>query len=266
MPKSVLGRLAVTGAALALCASRQGAARPGPAQPGRPGGLGRADAPGRVRAATVRGDPAAAHAPRRIRRCPAAARAARRPARRGRAGKDDAEHHGRGPPAGARRSRGGRRLRTAAGHRASPGGGPVGAGARQPPAGRRPPTAYPARPERTEPRFPSRDFAQGHGWGLPPRADAPQARSPGVVGLLSTSVDDPADWIHAGQALQRVPLLASSCGAAAALHSQPLELPQLREFIRTQLSGRAHPADGAPVRGDRGDGGERAAPGRRRLL
>ena len=66
-------------------------------------------------------------------------------------------------------------------------------------------------------------------------------RSPGVVGLLTTSVDDPADWVHAGQALQRVLLLASSYGVAAALHSQPPELPQLREFIRTQLSGRAHP-------------------------
>jgi hypothetical protein len=28
---------------------------------------------------------------------------------------------------------------------------------------------------------------------------------------------------------------------AAALHSQPLELPQLRDFIRVQLAARAHP-------------------------
>ena len=62
-------------------------------------------------------------------------------------------------------------------------------------------------------------------------------RSAGVVGLLTTSADQPADWIHAGQALQRVLLLASSYGVAAALHSQPLELPLLRDFIRIHLSG-----------------------------
>jgi hypothetical protein len=28
---------------------------------------------------------------------------------------------------------------------------------------------------------------------------------------------------------------------AAGLHSQPLELPQLRDFIRVQLAARAHP-------------------------
>ena len=31
------------------------------------------------------------------------------------------------------------------------------------------------------------------------------------------------------------------CGAAVALHSQPLELPWLREFLRTQLSDGACP-------------------------
>jgi nitroreductase len=104
-----------------------------------------------------------------------------------------------------------------------------------------PPTAYPARPERTEPDFPGRDFAHGHGWGLPPSADEPVERSAGVVGLLTTSVDHPADWIHAGQALQRVLLLASSNKVAAALHSQPLEIPLLREFIRVHLGARAYP-------------------------
>jgi nitroreductase len=104
-----------------------------------------------------------------------------------------------------------------------------------------PPTAYPAQPERTEPNFPSRDFAHGHGWGLPPGEEEPVVRSAGVVGLLTTSVDHPVDWIHAGQALQRVLLLASSCQVAAALHSQPLELPLLRDFIRTHLSDRAYP-------------------------
>ena len=47
--------------------------------------------------------------------------------------------------------------------------------------------------------------------------------------------------MHAGQALQRILLTASVCGAAVALHSQPLELPWLREFLRTQLGDGAYP-------------------------
>ena len=54
--------------------------------------------------------------------------------------------------------------------------------------------------------------------------------------LLATSANEPADWVAAGQALQRVLLRATACGVAAALHSQPLEVPQLRDFIRVQLA------------------------------
>ena len=59
--------------------------------------------------------------------------------------------------------------------------------------------------------------------------------------LLATGANKPADWVTAGQALQRVLLRAAASGVAAALHSQPLELPQLRDFIRVQLAARAHP-------------------------
>ena len=62
-----------------------------------------------------------------------------------------------------------------------------------------------------------------------------------MAGLLTTDADRPADWVHVGQALQRILLTASVCGAAVALHSQPLELPLLREFVRTQLSDGAYP-------------------------
>jgi hypothetical protein len=102
-------------------------------------------------------------------------------------------------------------------------------------------TAYPARPGHSEPDFPGRDFARGHGWGLSSSMMAPLHRSAGVVAVLATSVDQPIDWIRSGQALQRVLLAASAHGVAAALHSQPLELPELREFIRIRLSGRAYP-------------------------
>ncbi len=104
-----------------------------------------------------------------------------------------------------------------------------------------PATCYPARAEHTEPDFPGRDFAHGHGWGLPPLSTATSVRSAGVAGLLTTAGDGPVDWVNAGQALQRIMLTASTCGAAVALHSQPLELPWLREFIRTQLSDDACP-------------------------
>jgi len=104
-----------------------------------------------------------------------------------------------------------------------------------------PATSYPARAERTDPYFPGRDFAHGHGWGMPPLSTARAPRATGVVGLLSTAADRRVDWVNAGQALQRILLTASASGAAVALHSQPVELPWLREFIRTQLSDSAYP-------------------------
>jgi hypothetical protein len=104
-----------------------------------------------------------------------------------------------------------------------------------------PHTAYPARSERTLPDFPSRDFAHGRGWGLRTFSSAAGPRSAGVVSVLTTAGDRPVDWVNAGQALQRVLLTSATCGVAAALHSQPLEHPRLREFIRTQLGDGSYP-------------------------
>src|SRR6516225_6764887 len=104
-----------------------------------------------------------------------------------------------------------------------------------------PPASYPARAEHTDPDFPGRDFARGHGWGLPPLSTASRVRTAGVVGLLTTAQDRPPDWVNAGQALQRILLTASTAGIAAALHTQPLEFGWLRESIRTQLSDGACP-------------------------
>ena len=104
-----------------------------------------------------------------------------------------------------------------------------------------PATSYPARAERTDPYFPGRDFARGHGWGLPPLSSAGSYRAAGVAGVLTTAADRPADWVKAGQALQRILLTASACGAAVAIHSQPVELPRLRELVRNQLTDGAYP-------------------------
>lgn len=62
-----------------------------------------------------------------------------------------------------------------------------------------------------------------------------------MVALLTTDRDGPADWVNAGQALQRILLTTAAYGAAVALHSQPLELPWLRESLRAQLSDGAYP-------------------------
>jgi len=104
-----------------------------------------------------------------------------------------------------------------------------------------PATAYPARAERTDPDFPGRDFAHGCGWGLPPLSTAPSFRTSGLVGLLTTPDNRAADWVNAGQALQRILLTASTCGVAVAMHSQPLELDQPRELIRSRMSGGNYP-------------------------
>lgn len=103
-----------------------------------------------------------------------------------------------------------------------------------------PATAYPARAERTEPHFPGRDFAHGHGWGLPPASWA-HGRSAGVVALLATAGDERTDWVNAGQALQRLLLLSTACGVAAAIHSQPLEIRWLRTVLRAQIADGCHP-------------------------
>ena len=86
-----------------------------------------------------------------------------------------------------------------------------------------PADAYPARAERTFPYFPAPGFARGRGWGLPPLSTLP-GRSAGTVCLLSASSDGSADWIGAGQALQRILLTSAAWGVAVALHTQPFQL------------------------------------------
>ena len=104
-----------------------------------------------------------------------------------------------------------------------------------------PASAYPAGSEPTTPYFPGRDFGHGHGWGLPHAIRISPARVTGLVCLLTTAADGPADWIYAGQALQRILLTATTCGVAAALHSQPVEVSWLREAIRAQLDDGSYP-------------------------
>jgi nitroreductase len=57
--------------------------------------------------------------------------------------------------------------------------------------------------------------------------------------VLSTDGDTAHQWLRAGQALQRVLLLATVHGLAATPMSQPLEIPALRELVTDTTAGRS---------------------------
>ena len=63
----------------------------------------------------------------------------------------------------------------------------------------------------------------------------------GTVVVLSTLHDTRADWLRAGQALQRVLLHAALHGVMAAFHTQPLEFPAWRAEVRDRLTGERYP-------------------------
>jgi hypothetical protein len=81
-------------------------------------------------------------------------------------------------------------------------------------------------------RLPQRDFDLGRGLGRLPGGGAP----PAATAVLLTAGDHRADWLRAGQALQRLLLHAASAWVFASLYSQPLENPLIRELIRDQLA------------------------------
>jgi hypothetical protein len=58
----------------------------------------------------------------------------------------------------------------------------------------------------------------------------------GTVVVLTTPYDTRADWLRAGQALQRVLLYAAAHGVRAAFHTQPLEVPAVRAEVRTGVA------------------------------
>ncbi|WP_112470949.1 Acg family FMN-binding oxidoreductase [Streptomyces triticisoli] len=92
-------------------------------------------------------------------------------------------------------------------------------------------------PHRRDGKAPLRDFA-----GRRPVADRGAAdfeHNPQLA-LLSTPGDTPADWLLAGQALERVLLEATSAGLATSLTSHPLESPDLRLLARDPVSGSGH--------------------------
>ncbi|WP_166028379.1 Acg family FMN-binding oxidoreductase [Streptomyces chilikensis] len=77
--------------------------------------------------------------------------------------------------------------------------------------------------------------------GSSPRHPRPWSARTGEVVLLATDRDDPATWLRTGQALQRMLLHAAGLGVMAAFHTQPLEVPELRERVRRTLTAGQHP-------------------------
>ncbi|MFD7292461.1 Acg family FMN-binding oxidoreductase [Streptomyces sp. NPDC059897] len=80
---------------------------------------------------------------------------------------------------------------------------------------------------------PMRDFAGRHpvrGPGTAAFEDEPN------LALLGTAGDGPAEWLRAGQAMERVLLVATVHGLAASVTSHALEWPDLRDLARDPLS------------------------------
>ncbi|MEV0400986.1 hypothetical protein [Actinoallomurus sp. NPDC050550] len=98
--------------------------------------------------------------------------------------------------------------------------------------------APPRDPDDTGPHVDERDFARGQGWGM---TGGEPREATGVVALLTTAGDGRTDWLRAGQALQRVLLRAAEDDVSAAFHTQVLEVPELREFIRTRFCDATYP-------------------------
>jgi hypothetical protein len=82
-------------------------------------------------------------------------------------------------------------------------------------------------PRDTDGALPLRDFAFGIG---APTATVAFEPEPTLI-LLYTAGDAPADWLHAGAAMQRVLLTATQRGVAATPLSQLLEVPKLRTLM-----------------------------------
>jgi nitroreductase len=79
-----------------------------------------------------------------------------------------------------------------------------------------------------------RDFGQ-------PGTEQPGGEPPVATAVLMTPGDTPADWLRAGQALDRLLLRAAARWVFASLQSQPIESPRHRRVVRALAGGHGHP-------------------------
>ena len=84
-------------------------------------------------------------------------------------------------------------------------------------------------------RVAPRDFDLGRHLGLLP-GPGPDGPPPAATAVLVTLGDSRADWLRAGQALHRVLAHAATAWVSASLHTQPLEVPAIRDLIRVRLA------------------------------
>ncbi|MGW1071199.1 Acg family FMN-binding oxidoreductase [Streptomyces sp. NPDC002537] len=86
-------------------------------------------------------------------------------------------------------------------------------------------------------RAPMRDFSGGR-----PTADFGSARfeKDPHLALLTTEGDRPRDWLTAGQAMERVLLVATLDGLVTSFSTQALEWPDLRRPLRDPSTGTGH--------------------------
>ncbi|KTG17525.1 MULTISPECIES: nitroreductase family protein [unclassified Guyparkeria] len=73
------------------------------------------------------------------------------------------------------------------------------------------------------------------------RHDAQLAEDAPRLMVLSTNGDERIDWLHAGQALERVLLAASQLGLQASYLNQPVQVASLRPRLCDALGVRGHP-------------------------
>ncbi len=81
-------------------------------------------------------------------------------------------------------------------------------------------------------RLPQRDFDLDRGLALLPGGGEP----PAATAVLVTRGDRRTDWLHAGQALHRLLLHATTTWVFASLYTQPLEVTATRTLIRDRLA------------------------------
>jgi hypothetical protein len=91
-------------------------------------------------------------------------------------------------------------------------------------------------PRPSDPRSTFRDLGQAVG---APRDHAVFESTP-TLAVLSTLHDEPRDWLRAGQALERLLLVATIAGLSASFLNQPLEQDDLRWLVRSPTTGIGH--------------------------
>jgi hypothetical protein len=100
-----------------------------------------------------------------------------------------------------------------------------------------PARAFPSQPATEAGRLRQRDFDLGRGIGIGETISGP----PAATAVLLTLGDRRADWLRAGQALQRMLLHAAGDWVFASMYTQPLESAEIRTLVSDRLGLPGHP-------------------------